>query len=204
MTTQAAPGLLTRVRGTVLTGTAMGRLHRAAAVRIGFGLVWAIDASFKWLPGFLQTLSDELGQGSTVHTPVIHQWIQLWHGIAASSPGTFAVGTAAIETLIALGLVFGVFSNLVFVGSAVYSLGIWSSAEAFGLPWNTPGITDVGPSVAYIFASLALLHAYAGATWSLDTRLRPRLGRFAWLAGPTPEEILQRSAHPATATAPAA
>jgi len=200
MATQAEFGPLTRGGSSVLSGTAAGRLHRAAAVRIGFGLIWAIDASFKWLPGFVhgQTLTQELAPGS-VHTPVIHQWIQLWHDIATSSPGTFAVGTAVIETLIALGLIFGFFSNLVFIGSAVYSLGIWSSAEAFGLPWNTPGITDVGPSVAYIFASLALVHAYAGATWSLDSRLRPRLGRFAWLAGPTPDEIQHGTAHPAPA-----
>jgi uncharacterized membrane protein YphA (DoxX/SURF4 family) len=202
MAAQAEFGPLTRGGSSVLSGTATGRLHRAAVVRIGFGLIWAIDASFKWLPGFVhgQTLTQELAP-SSVHTPVIHQWIQLWHNIATSSPGTFAVGTAVIETLIALGLIFGAFSNLVFIGSAVYSLGIWSSAEAFGLPWNTPGITDVGPSVAYIFASLALLHAYAGATWSLDSRLRPRLGRFAWLASPTPDEIQQRTAHPAPAPA---
>jgi uncharacterized membrane protein YphA (DoxX/SURF4 family) len=205
MATQSQSRPLTRAGGAVLFGTATGRLRRAAVVRIGFGLIWAIDASFKWLPGFVhgQTLSDELGSGSSVHTPVIHQWIQLWHGIATSAPGAFAVGTAVIETLIALGLIFGVFSNLVFVGSAVYSLGIWSSAEAFGLPWNTPGITDVGPSVAYIFASLALLHAYAGAAWSLDGRLRPRLGRFAWLASPSPDEIRLRSVHPAPAPASA-
>lgn len=197
MATQAQLGPLAGGRGGILAADPTGRLHRAAAVRIGFGLVWAIDASFKWLPGFVhgQTVTQELGAGSSVHTPVIHQWIQLWHSIAASSPGAFAVGTAVIETLIALGLVLGAFSNLVFVGSALYSLGIWSSAEAFGLPWNTPGITDVGPSVAYIFASLALMHAYAGSTWSLDSRLRPRLGRLAWLAGPTPEEIRHRTAH---------
>jgi uncharacterized membrane protein YphA (DoxX/SURF4 family) len=162
------------------------RLHRAAAVRIGFGLVWAVDATFKWLPGFIhgQTIRDELGQGASIHTPVIHQWLQMWHAIGGASPGAFAVATAITETAIALGLVFGVFSNAVFVGSALYSLGIWSSAEAFGLPWSTPGITDVGPSAAYIFASLALLHAHAGATWSVDTWLRARLGRLAWLSGP--------------------
>ncbi|MCU1650524.1 MAG: hypothetical protein JWQ60_1673, partial [Pseudonocardia sp.] len=45
---------------------------------------------------------------------------------------------------------------------------------------------DLGPSVGYIIASLALLFACAGATWSLDSRLRSRLGRFAWLAGSRP------------------
>ncbi|MEY9877556.1 putative membrane protein YphA (DoxX/SURF4 family) [Streptacidiphilus sp. MAP12-33] len=171
---------------------ALRTLHRAAAVRIAFGLVWAVDASFKWLPGFIhgQTLSDELGQGSTIHTPVVHQWIQAWHTVATSAPGAFAVGTAVIETCIALAMVTGLFSNLVFLGSAVYALGVWSSAEAFGLPWSAPGITDLGPAVAYIFAALALFHASAGATWSLDALLRrkagPWLGR---LMGKVPDHL---------------
>ncbi|MEY9850291.1 hypothetical protein [Streptacidiphilus sp. MAP5-3] len=186
-TATTAPGR--RVRRIPLGSGKEGRLRRAAVVRIGFGLVWAVDASFKWLPGFIhgQTLSDELGQGTSVHTPVIHQWILMWHAVATAAPGAFAVGAALTETCIALGLVFGVFSNAVFIGSAVYSLGIWSSAEAFGLPWTAPGITDLGPSVAYIFASLALFHANAGAVWSLDGWLRPRLGRLAWLSSPAVE-----------------
>ncbi|WEP00506.1 hypothetical protein A6P39_009955 [Streptomyces sp. FXJ1.172] len=40
--------------------------------------------------------------------------------------------------------------------------------------------------VAFIVASLALLHCYAGATWSMDTVVRPRLGHLAWLRSPTP------------------
>lgn len=187
-TSAAAPGGRSPLSLDAGPDANLRRLHRAAAVRIAFGLVWAIDASFKWLPGFIhgKTLSDELGQGSTVHAPGIHQWIQAWHGIATASPQTFAICTAVIESCIALCLILGLFSTAVFIGSALYSLGIWSTAEAFGLPWTTPGITDLGPSVAYIFASLSLLHAYAGATWSMDTVLRPHLGRLAWLSSPTP------------------
>lgn len=157
----------------------------AAAVRIGFGLVWAIDASFKWLPGFVhgQTLPDELGKGATVHTPVIHQWIQLWHWAGTSQPGAFAVGTAIVETLIALGLILGAFSRAVFIGSAVFSFGIWSAAEAFHLPWTKDGITDLGPSVAYIFASLALLFTASTAVWSLDPFIRRTWPRLAFLTG---------------------
>ncbi|MDF3294134.1 hypothetical protein [Streptomyces silvisoli] len=173
---------------------ALRRLHAAAAVRIGFGLVWAIDASFKWLPAFIhgKTLNDELGKAAAIHTPVIHQWIQLWHDAGTADPRAFAVGTALVESCIALGMIFGVFTNLVFIGSAVFSFGIWSAAEGFHLPWTKPGITDLGPSVAYIFASLALFTAFAGATWSLDTRLRPALGRLAWLASPTAAEVAVR------------
>lgn len=167
------------------------RLHAAAALRIAFGLIWAIDASFKWLPGFVhgQTLDDELGGAADIHTPVIHQWIQLWHAVATAHPAVFAVGTAIVETLIALALIFGAFSQLVFIGSAIFSLGIWSAAEGFHLPWTKSGITDLGPSVGYIIASLGLFLAAAGATWSLDTRLRPALGRWSWLASPSAADV---------------
>jgi nitrite reductase (NO-forming) len=169
------------------------RLHGAAIARIGFGLVWAIDASFKWLPGFVhgQTLDHDLGGAAKkANAPIIHQWIQLWHAAATAHPAAFAVGTAIAETLIALALILGAFSNLVFIGSAVFSFGIWSAPEGFHLPWWTrPGITDLGPSVAYIFASLGLFFAAAGATWSLDTKLGPLLGRFAWLSSPAPAEL---------------
>jgi uncharacterized membrane protein YphA (DoxX/SURF4 family) len=167
---------------------ALRRLHGAAVVRIVFGLVWAIDATFKWLPGFVngQTLGDELGGAEKIQTPLVHQWIQLWHAVAMANPAAFAVGTAVVETLIALGLIFGVFSNLVLIGSAVFSFGIWSAAEGFHLPWTKSGITDLGPSVGYIFASLGLFFAAAGATWSVDAVIRPRLGRFASLAGSYP------------------
>jgi nitrite reductase (NO-forming) len=164
------------------------RLHGAAVVRILFGVIWTIDATFKWLPGFIhgQTLDDELGAASQVHTPVIHQWIELWHSVGTAHPGAFAVGTAVIETGIALCVLSGAFTNVVFIGSAIFSFGIWSAAEGFHLPWSKSGITDLGPSVGYIAASLALYFAAAGATWSLDGWLRPRLGRLAWLSSRVP------------------
>jgi hypothetical protein len=96
--------------------------------------------------------------------------------------------SSVIESCIALGLLSGAFSNLVFVGSAVFSFGIWSAAEGFHLPWTKPGMTDLGPSAAYWIASLALLFAAAGATWSLDGWIRPRLGRLAFLASATPRD----------------
>jgi uncharacterized membrane protein YphA (DoxX/SURF4 family) len=177
MTTTADPAT-----PATLTPT-LRRLHAAAVVRIAFGVVWAIDASFKWLPGFVhgETLGDELGGAKKIQTPVVHQWIELWHAVALSSPGTFAAGTAVVETLIAVGILFGAFTNLALLGSAVFSFGIWSAAEGFHLPWSKPGITDLGPSVGYVVAALALYLCAAGATWSVDTRLHGHLGKLDFL-----------------------
>ncbi len=84
------------------------------------------------------------------------------------------MGIGILETAVALGLILGAFSNAAFIGSAILSFGIWSAAEGFHLPWSRSGITDLGPSVGYIFASLALFYAAAGATWSLDNRVLRR------------------------------
>ncbi len=160
-------------------------LHGAAIARILFGVLWAIDATFKWLPGFIggQTLGDELGKAPDVQVPVIHQWLQLWNAVGTANPPTFAVGIAIVETIVALALILGAFSNAAFIGSAILSFGIWSGAEGFHLPFHD-GMTDLGPSVGYIFASLALFFAAAGSTWSVDVWLRGKLGPLRWLAAP--------------------
>ncbi len=184
-TPSAADSSLSATRSAVF-----GRswLRGAAVVRILFGALWACDASLKWQPGFIhgQTLHDELGKVSQVNTPVIHQWLALTNMIGMANPPVTVVVIAIIETLAALALIFGVLSNATFIGSAILSFGIWSGAEAFHLPFH-PGMTDLGPSVGYIFASLALFFAAAGSTWSVDSWLRPRLGAFAWLAAPAVE-----------------
>ena len=160
-------------------------LRGAAVVRILFGVLWACDASFKWQPGFIhgQTLHAELGKVSQVNTPVIHQWLALTNMVGMANPPVFAMVIAIVETLTALALIFGVLSNAAFVGSAILSFSIWSGVEAFHLPFHS-GMTDLGPSAGYLFASLALFFAAAGSTWSVDHWLRPRLGTFAWLAAP--------------------
>ncbi|HKH50541.1 MAG TPA: hypothetical protein VKA77_01850 [Mycobacterium sp.] len=92
---------------------------------------------------------------------------------------------AIIETLAALALIFGVLSNAAFVGGD--PLGRHLVGCRGVPPALHSGMTDLGPSVGYIFASLALFFAAAGSTWSVDTWLRPRLGAFAWLAAPAVE-----------------
>jgi thiosulfate dehydrogenase [quinone] large subunit len=177
-----------RARRSFVPGDrSLRRLHGAALVRIFFGLLWAIDAWLKWLPGFIhgETLTHELNPAA-VPTPIVHSWVQLWHDVAGVDPGAFALGTAVIETLLGVALIFGILTNLTLIVTAVFSFGIWTAPEHMHLPWTTPGNTDLGPSIGYIFAALALFAAAAGATWSVDSVIRPHLGRFAPLAGSVP------------------
>jgi nitrite reductase (NO-forming) len=165
--------------------SAFGRRRLAAVLRIAFGVVWAVDAALKWRPDYLNggVFAHQFSIHHDVTTPVVRQWIDLWQHVTAAAPAGLGVTTAIVETLIALGLLTGTLSNVVYVGSALYSFGIWSAAEAFGLPWSAQGATDVGPSVGYLIAALLLLACPGNSLWSVDRVLRPRLGRYRWLAG---------------------
>ncbi|MFJ9775469.1 hypothetical protein ACIRVF_30190 [Kitasatospora sp. NPDC101157] len=56
---------------------------------------------------------------------------------------------------------------------------VWSPQWRVEVKAAVGDITDIGPSAAHIFASLALFRASAGAARGLDTGLRP-----CWAAWP--------------------
>jgi uncharacterized membrane protein YphA (DoxX/SURF4 family) len=150
--------------------------HGAALVRILFGALWGIDATFKWMPGFVngQTLHDELGGAEDVRLPVIHQWLQLWNTVGLANPSLFAHLIAVAETVVAVLIITGFLTRPALVAATFLALGIWTGAEGMHLPWFTPGQTDLGPSVGYIFAALGLLFARSNRVWSVDSLLRGR------------------------------
>lgn len=153
-----------------------------AALRIGFGVIWAIDAAYKWVPAFrTETLVKQFSRHlAKVHTPIVHAWIDFWYRVAKGHQNPFGYTVAVVETLVALGLLFGCFSKATFVVGGLLSAGIWTAAEGAGLP-ITAGQTDIGTSIIYVLVFVALFLAAAGSTWSLDERLRGRAGKLARL-----------------------
>ena len=145
--------------------------HRVALVRIGFGLIWAIDAFYKWRPAFLSGFG---GQFRTQGAPAaILPWLTFWKGLLTPHAMFFAVCTALLETLIAACLILGLGRRAIYAVGAVFSLLIWAVPETFGRIWQS-GQTDIGTSIIYAFIFLALLAVDAGANaggWSLDRRL---------------------------------
>lgn len=147
-----------------------------SAVRILFGVVWAIDATFKWQPAFhAEYLS--LLQGAAKGQPA---WLLPWfHGIAnavAANPVLFSYITAVVETMIAAGLLFGVMRKLTYILGGLFAAAIWSSAEGFGGPYTT-GATDIGTSIIYVivFAALLALNYHAGPSrFSVDYYIEKR------------------------------
>lgn len=166
------------------------RVKGFGILRIIFGVVWAIDATFKWLPGFHSNFEDYLSEGAEGQPRVVRAWIELWVRTIGVNPHFFAYVVAIGETTIALALLLGVFSNLAYLGGTLLSLGIWSTAEGFGGPYKS-GSIDIGAAIIYVLVFVALFLTKAGLHFGVDRWLTPALGRGAWLAsGP----LLQASA----------
>jgi len=138
-----------------------------ALLRIAFGIVWAIDAWFKWQPTFLGGLVDQLTSMLAGQPAWIQSWIGMWISLVKINPHLFAVGVAVIETLLAIGLIFGLCTRATLIVGITFSLIIWSVAEGFGGPY-APGSTDIGCAIMYAFVAVALLFGESWKAYSLD------------------------------------
>ncbi len=150
-------------------------------LRIAFGIVWAIDAWFKWQPGFQNNFMSYLTGALDGQPGLAHAWINFWIRIVQVNPLLFAHLVALGETAIAICLILGVFGNLTNIGGFLFSLMIWSTAEGFGGPYM-PGSTDIGTSIIYAIAFVGLFLISSGLHLGIDRWLTPRLGRLSFLA----------------------
>lgn len=150
-------------------------------LRILFGVVWAIDAYFKWQPAFHTSLDTYLAEGAEGQPAIVQGWVRFWVNIVGVNPHLFATFIALAETALAVALLFGVLTNLAYLGGILLSVGIWSTAEGFGGPYG-PGTVDIGAAIIYVLVFVALFLASAGFYFGVDRYLTPRLGRWGLLA----------------------
>jgi nitrite reductase (NO-forming) len=169
------------------------------ALRITFGIIWAVDAALKWLPGFRAGyMSTIMGQADG-QPGWLRWWFDFWIRLQHPQAMFFAYLVAVVETLIAAALLAGFARKLTYIAAAGFSVLIWATAEGFGGPY-TSGSSDIGTAVIYavVFAGLLTLSYYAGpARYSADYYLEQKFSWWWRLAE------LRRPAPPLVAAAPA-
>jgi len=141
-------------------------------VRILFGLVWLIDARFKWRPSFINDLVGYLMGALPGQPPAVQAWIGFWMDAVKINPELFAYFAATAKTALAFALIFGVLSNLADLGGAILAFIIWSTAEGFGGPYVV-GSADIGAAIIYVFVFAMLFLSRAGLSYGLDRLLPP-------------------------------
>lgn len=155
-----------------------------AVLRVGLGLIWAIDASFKWTPTFRASYISILTDAAKDQPSWLHWWFNFWINLQSPHPAFFTYLVAAVETLLALALIFGLGRKIAYIGGAVFSFLIWATPEGFGGPYSTSS-TDVGTGIVYMMVFLALIAMSFGQSaerWSLDAFIERRLHWWHWVA----------------------
>lgn len=160
--------------------------RHVAILRIVFGLMWLVDAAFKWQPSFRNGFLDQITSAGQAQPSWLNAWFRFWSTFLGHNPHLFALLIAIIESLIALALTFGFARRTTYLGAAVFSLLIWSVAEGFGGPYSRNS-TDIGAAVTYavvFFALYGLERLAVPATWALDNYIVKKLPRWSVVANP--------------------
>ena len=126
------------------------------ATRVLFGVIWAIDAVLKWLPGYRRHYIGNLKSVAQGQPTWLHGWFHFWIRLQSDAPTVFAVVTGVTETGLAVVLLLGVARRVGYAAGAVYALLVWAVGEGFGGPYVS-GTTDVGTGIIYTMLFVALL-----------------------------------------------
>jgi uncharacterized membrane protein YphA (DoxX/SURF4 family) len=134
-------------------------------VPIFFGLIWAIDAYFKWLPDFQHNFMKIVQGGAASQPGWLGPWYQFWQTALQPYAHTLALLSAIIESVIAVALIVGFARKPLYILGALWSFGIWAIPEGFGNV-SRAAYTDIGTSIIYV--------AVFAALWAIDSCTGPR------------------------------
>lgn len=153
--------------------------QHVAVLRIAFGFMWAVDASFKWRPAFRESFLSQVQSAGQGQVSWLHGWFNFWATLMAHNPTLFAYMVAVVESMIALALLVGLARRSTYLAAALFSLLIWAIAEGFGGPYGSDS-TDIGTGIVYAVVFLALYgldRLAVPAKWSVDKAI---IKKFPW------------------------
>lgn len=166
-----------------------------AALRVAFGLIWAVDAALTWSSQFAVNYVGYLHNAAHGQPAWLGGWFTLWIDLVTPNASLFIWLTRIVETVIALALLVGFARRILYVAGALFCLLIWSTAEGFGGPY-TVGATNMGAAIAYVLIFIALIGISSRggfSPYSLDyliERRWPRWRPFAeWSSGAPPARL---------------
>ena len=154
------------------------------ALRVAFGVIWAVSAALTWTTDFASHYVGYLHNAATGQPAWSAWWFQMWIGLVTPHVGFFVWATRIVETALALALLLGFARKTTYIAGILFSLLVWSTAEGFSGPYSV-GATNIGAAISYVlvFAALIVIDLRAGpGPCSLDgliERRRPGWRKFA-------------------------
>lgn len=139
-------------------------------LRIVFGLIWLVDAFFKFQPEFSQNLPDLIREGATSQPNWLNSWFNFWVDATTANPIFWSYLIGLTELGLAFSLIFGFMRKFGYLVGILTSLVIWGVPEGFGGPYG-PTSTDIGTGIIYamVFLLFIMINAMEGPShYSLD------------------------------------
>lgn len=149
-------------------------------MRVLFGVIWVIDGSFKFAPGFESQFSVS-GAGQPAW---LQGWFTFWANAVSHNTALWVYMTGSFEVLLGHALVFGFVRKIAYSGGILLSLLVWAVPEGFGGPYG-PSSTDIGTGIVYamVFLFLMIVNAgYGPSKYSLDAAIEKRSPAWATVA----------------------
>ena len=156
----------------------------SAALRIAFGIIWAIGAAFTWTSQFATNYVGYLHNAARGQPGWSAWWFDMWIAVVTPHAMAFVWLTRIAETLLAAALLLGFARKTTYVLGALFSLLIWATAEGFGGPY-TVGAANMGTAITYVLIFLLLIGInYRGGTspYSVDFLIERRWPRWRRVA----------------------
>ena len=167
------------IHRSTMGGTPSRAALPTATMRILLGLAWTANAALKWFPAFGAGFLLMLTGVSQDQPAFLKPWFGFVTAIASDGrAASLALGSAAIETYLAVALLTGFARKVTYSLGALYTALIWATAEGFGGPYIPGSSTDVGAAIIYTLLFLTLLINDAGVGFSrlsLDNILERRV-----------------------------
>jgi len=155
-----------------------------AALRVAFGVIWAVNVAFVWSSQFRTNYLGYLHNAADGQPAWSAFWFDFWIDLVTPRVSLFVWLTRLAVTALALALLFGFARRTIYVLGLLFSLLIWSTAEAFGGPYAV-GATNMGVGITYvlIFAVLIAINTRSGTSlYSVDYFIERRWHWWSWIA----------------------
>ncbi|HEX5314026.1 MAG TPA: nitrite reductase, partial [Gammaproteobacteria bacterium] len=159
------------------------------ALRVAFGVIWAVGAALTWSPEFAAHYVGYLHNAAQGQPEWLAGWFAMWIGLVTPNAALFVWLTRIIESAIAFALLAGFARKTFYLAGALFSLLVWSTAEGFGGPY-TVGAANMGTAISYVLIFVALIgidNREGRSPYSLDFFIEkwwPRWRRIAEWGGP--------------------
>jgi uncharacterized membrane protein YphA (DoxX/SURF4 family) len=152
---------------------------RIGQVRIAFGMVWLIDAVFKFEPAFTNGFLSIVKGADAGEPKFLNPWFHFWYHLIGLNPKLFAILVLLIEVYLAVSLIAGITRRFTYLSGAILCLLIWAVGEGFGGPY-VAGSTDIGAGIIYVFVFMMLFLTDTSkvAEYSLEPYFKHLLSKY--------------------------